>query len=172
MNIRLVRYSDSHFTIGEAIESALDHTYLSEELKSRTTVTKLKYGSTDHLPVMATIEYKLKTKMIVKKKTIKRSMKNFNQANWNQCLINKSWESIGELDSVNDMAVKFSQLVNDALDDIAPLKTFTSKANYKSELTEDTKKLMNERDKARSAIHKTTGDKWLSLSLNQLPIFC
>ena len=33
-------------------------------------------SSTDHLPVMATIEYKLKTKMIVKKKTIKRSMYN------------------------------------------------------------------------------------------------
>ena len=55
-------------------------------------------------------------------KTTKRSMKNFNQTNWSMCLAAKNWESLGEMKEANDMAVQFSTLVNEALDEIAPIK--------------------------------------------------
>ena len=45
-------------------------------------------------------------------------MKNFNQTSWNQILASKNWESIGAMENVNEMAVQFSKLVNDALDEI------------------------------------------------------
>ena len=38
---------------GMTIESALDHTYLSAELKKSTKVNKLDTSSTDHLPIVA-----------------------------------------------------------------------------------------------------------------------
>ena len=49
-------------------------------------------------------------------------MKNFNQTSWNQILASKNWESIGAMENVNEMAVQFSKLVNDALDEVAPFK--------------------------------------------------
>ena len=37
------------------IESALDHTYISSELKSKSTIKNLVASSTDHVPITATI---------------------------------------------------------------------------------------------------------------------
>ena len=78
---------------GNIIESALDHTYLSSYLKSRTSVSKLDSSSTDHLPIIAKIALDLRAKTNTKKtKTLKRSMKNFNHTNWNASLVTKNWE--------------------------------------------------------------------------------
>ena len=72
---------------GNIIESALDHTYLSSDLKSRTSVSKLDSSSTDHLPIIAKIALEFRAKTNTKKtKTLKRSMKNFNHESWTQCL--------------------------------------------------------------------------------------
>ena len=90
-------------------------------------------------------------------------MKNFNPANWNYSLASKNWESIGTMENVNDIAVQFSKLVNDALDEIAPLKSFTNKTGYKAGISQDTKALMAERNSARIEIRTTTGDKHTSL---------
>ena len=57
-------------------------------------------------------------------------MKNFNQTSWNQILASKNWESIGAMENVNEMAVQFSKLVNDALDEVAPFKTFTNSVSH------------------------------------------
>ena len=64
---------------------------------------------------------------------------------------------------VNEMAVKFSDLVNDALDDIAPFKKLSLRPDYKHGLSNDTKLLMSERDSARRQIKSTSGDKWIAL---------
>ena len=148
---------------GETIESALDHVYFSDSVKNRIESSKLKFGSTDHVPILTKIEHRSKKKKLLKKKVTKRSMKNFNHTNWIKSLINKNWESLGEMDSVNDMALQFSNLVNEALDEIAPVKTFNVKDNYVQGLTEETKLLMNERDKARLAINRAAGEKWIAL---------
>ena len=61
------------------------------------------------------------------------------------------------------MAILFPQMVNEALDEVAPVKTFTVKENYIKGLTDETKLLMSKRDKARSALTKTKGEKWIAL---------
>ena len=45
--------------------------------------------------------------------------------NWLQSVAAKKWESIGETKCENEMATQFSNLVNEALDEIAPVKTFS-----------------------------------------------
>ena len=57
-------------------------------------------------------------------------MKNFTQQKWLHCLAMKKWESIGETENVDDMANQFSNYVNEALNEIAPVKTFSIKPGY------------------------------------------
>ena len=46
----------------------------------------------------------------------------------------------------------FTQLVNEALDQVAPFKTFTVKLRYKFGLSEQTKIMMKKRDSVRNQI--------------------
>ena len=48
--------------------------------------------------------------------TVLRSMENFNQTTWSNCLLTKNWECLGETENVNDMAIALSKMVNKALD--------------------------------------------------------
>ena len=48
--------------------------------------------------------------------------------------------------------------MNTALDENAPVKTFTNKPGYKAGISNETKSLMLERDKARREINITPGD--------------
>ena len=57
-------------------------------------------------------------------------------------------EKIGETECVNDMATELSKLINEALNEIAPWKSFSNKTHYKTGLTQETKSLMHERDLA------------------------
>ena len=90
-------------------------------------------------------------------------MKNFNQASWNCYLARKNWEILAEMTNVDEMAIEFSKLVNSALDEIAPVKSFISKPGYKAGITTETKMLMTKRDKARKAIGSSPGDKWIAI---------
>ena len=149
---------------GKTIESALDHTYITTELKTRSDIFKLDKCGTDHLPIMISVksnDIHRRTKKNVK--IIKRSMKNFNATSWNANLATKNWEKIGETENVSEMATTFAKLMNEALDEIAPLKTFTNKDYYKPGLSPETKELMSERDQARREIKHTKGDKWIAL---------
>ena len=140
---------------GETISSALDHIYSSKNLKIKT--SKLENSSTDHLPIIAEIKLNIKDKTKVKNKTlIKRSMKNFTHTRWMECLSKQRWESIGETENVNEMAVHLSELMNSALDECAPLTKITIKPGYKSGLTQEAKVIMTERDKARCRLQKST----------------
>ena len=47
---------------GSTIQSALDHTYVNTATKSRSSVSKLDFGSTDHLPILAKVGYRKKPK--------------------------------------------------------------------------------------------------------------
>ena len=89
-----------------------------------------------------------------KRKITKRSMKNFSEESWNQCLANKDWSKIDECTDVNEMVSIFTEKINEALDEVAPIKTFTIKSNYKFGLSENTKKLMQERDCTRKQINQ------------------
>jgi hypothetical protein len=90
----------------------------------------------------------------------KRSMKNFTPRTWNESLANRHWESLGGTDDPNKMAKLFTEIVNKALDECAPMKTFTIKPGYRPGLTEKAKKLMRERerDQARKDLKRSPGE--------------
>ena len=59
----------------------------------------------------------------------KRSLKNFTQKRWLEQLAQKDWEEVCESSNVDDMAITFNNLVMEALDEVAPNKTFTVKSH-------------------------------------------
>jgi hypothetical protein len=162
-NLGKTYLADRLTTEGLSIESAIDHTYMSSELCNKSSVQKLTTSSTDHLPITANISYSKKPKGYKNVQITKRCMKNFNTTNWNLCLATRDWESIGTMTEVDEMAKQFSILVNEALDDIAPLKKVTCKPGYVHGLSNYTKQLMAERDSARRQIKSTPGDRWIAL---------
>ena len=80
-----------------------------------------------------------------------------------ETLAAKNWEKIGETENVNEMASHLSNMMNDALNDIAPMKSFSNRKHYKAGLTQETKSLMSLRDLARKEIRSTPGDKWIAI---------
>ena len=60
-------------------------------------------------------------------------------------------------DEVDSMVSEFQEAVNLALDQIAPVKTFTVRSNHRFGLSEDTKELMRKRDSTRNAIKSADG---------------
>ena len=145
--------ADHMLSNGTIPESALDHVYSSKKLKNQITPSKIENSSTDHLPVMVTLNTDEKLdKSKFKRKITKRSMKNFSVASWNQCLANKDWSKIDDCTDVNEMVSIFTEKINETLDEVTPIKTFTIKSNYKFGLSENTKKLMQERDCTRKLL--------------------
>ena len=53
----------------------------------------------------------------------------------------------------------FTDNINKALDEVAPLKTFTVKSNYRFGLSQETKDLMKQRDSTRANIKNVSGNK-------------
>ena len=68
--------------------------------------------------------------------------------------------------SVEDMAVSFNKNIEDALDEIAPYKSFTIKSHYKFGISKSTKDLMKKRNQTRENISKAKGSEKVTL-LNQ-----
>ena len=64
-------------------------------------------------------------------------------------------------DDVDAMATKFSELFNEALNECAHMKTFTSKTGYIPGLSTETKQMMSDRDKARMEVKSSNGDRRL-----------
>ena len=58
-------------------------------------------------------------------------MTNFSNENWNQILAKKDWSLLEECESVNQMAEVFDEIIQEALDEIAPVKSFTVKSQFK-----------------------------------------
>ena len=56
----------------------------------------------------------------------------FSQRTFTFEFFSKNWESFGGMEIVNDMSVQFSKLVNNALDEVAPFKSFSNKTGYKA----------------------------------------
>ena len=123
-------------------------------------VSKLPNSSTDHLPVITN----LKSNSIMdiskfKTKVTKRSLKNFSEEAWNACLARKNWSKIEECNDVDGMVKIFSKNIEGALDEIAPIKTFTIRSQYRFGLSDNTKKLMHDRDCTRGKIKNASSDE-------------
>ena len=136
---------------GEVAQSAIDHVYYSCSLKKSIVVAKIPSSGTDHLPVITA--YNMDCSKIRHKHNItKRSFKGFNNLEWNRCLAKQDWSTVNEESGVDGMAKELTEIVNRALDEIAPVKTFQIRSNYKFGLSEATKDTMKKRDQARSQI--------------------
>ena len=61
--------------------------------------------------------------------------------------------------NLDDMLVIFTKNVNEALDDLAPYKTFTVRSQFKFGLTEETKELMSKRDNIRKNLCKASASE-------------
>ncbi len=130
---------------GTAIESALDHIYVSHDQNTKTTAKKMDASSTDHLPIIAEVNFR--AQQAKNNTTIhKRCMKTFTQQKWTGCLAGKEWEDQGKTEDVNEMAQNFNNRVVEALDECAPWKNIKIQNNYKFGVTKETKELIKERN--------------------------
>jgi hypothetical protein len=151
-NIGNTYFADHAQSNGKIAESALDHVYSNgQEVK---TVT-IPNSSSDHRPVITKINLNI-TKSCYKRKITKRSFKNYTINNWNESLMKQPWSQIAcekDIEKKTDMLAKF---MNTALDEVAPIKSFTVKSNYKFGISDDTKEIMKNRDATRAKISKAS----------------
>ena len=149
---------------GSEITSALDHIYVSEELRPNMDFYKLDNSATDHLPIVACMDLTAKTKTNAGQKTIrKRSMKDFTKTRWIDCLRNRDWSRVAELVDVNKKTKEFTNQINEALDECAPYKLFKVRQNFKPGLSETAKQLIKERDLTRKKISTANNSEKPSL---------
>ena len=138
---------------GTIPESCLDHVYLSNEIRNSVSVKKLTNSSTDHLPVIIKVKTNHSSdKSKFKRKVTKRSFKKFTIEIWNACLANKNWSLIEVCSDVNEKVKLFSQYIEETLDEVAPIKTFSIRSQYRFGLTDKTKEIMHARDVTRGQI--------------------
>ena len=140
---------------GSEITSALDHVYLSQDLIKNTESFKLQSSATDHLPILAVINMTVKTqKGSVKEETTirKRSMRDFTQTRWIDCLRNRDWTGISTLTDVNEKTAELTNQINLALDDCAPYKRFKLRKHFRPGLSEKAKQMICERNRIRKEI--------------------
>ena len=156
--VGLTYQSDHLLPNGILPQSALDHVYSSETIKDLVQINKNLVSSTDHLPVITTYNLDL-TKVRYKHRVTKRSFKNFNPTDWNACLAQQDWSAVENSDGVNNMVSEFTTNVTQALDQIAPMKSFTIRSNHRFGLSDSTKELMKKRDHTRNSIKGAAGNE-------------
>ena len=111
-------------------------------MEDRVNFKKLDNGSSDHVPIVCILKDEVKNKKF-EKKILKRSMRNFTKTAWNECFSKKDWSFVEEEDlDLNQMAEKLSKTMDEALDEIAPFKSFTVRSQHKFGLSDRTKNLM------------------------------
>ena len=116
---------------GTIPESSLDHVYTSSSIQKLLKVKKLVNSSTDHVPVVINLDLDIKKdKSKFKQKITKRSFKNFSNEAWNASLASKDWSPIYSSNTVDEKVNVFQKNIKDALNEVAPVKTFTIRSNY------------------------------------------
>jgi hypothetical protein len=81
-----------------------------------------------------------------------------------EALEKKDWSKIEHSRNLDEMVVIFTELSNEALDEVAPYKEFTVRSKHRFGLSEETKLLMEKRNEARLAVSKVNGNQkviWL-----------
>ncbi len=144
---------------GEEIESCLDHIYASETTLHRLRTYKLDCSATDHLPIIASIRTHkaMKVKTGPKAPVYKRSMKNFTNTRWIDCLRTRNWENIGSMTDLNEQTNELTKELNLALDECAPYRAFKPRANFRPGLTDKARSIMKERDMTRKKMTQANG---------------
>ena len=71
---------------------------------------------------------------------------------WTECLAKKDWTPISSCNNVDEMVEVYQKNINEALNEVAPIKTFTIRSNYRFGLSDETKQVMHDRDVTRGKI--------------------
>ena len=150
--------ADQMLKDGSIPQSSLDHIYLSQNLRDRTESFKGDYGSLDYLQIGIELKKAIKGKPYSRKIT-KRCMKGYNKESWLNTLWKKDWSLITEEENIDKKVKIYSRLMKEALDDVAPVKSFTIRSKYRFGLSQETKDMMVKRNNIRKKIHSTTGNE-------------
>ena len=62
---------------------------------------------------------------------MKRSMKNFTTEIWNNALSKKEWTKVVDCEDLDEKVEIFYQFIEEALNEVAPIRSFTVKSKYK-----------------------------------------
>ena len=71
----------------------------------------------------------------------------------------KDWSIITETEELDLSVEKFTKLLTESLDEIAPMRSFTVKSNYIFGISDETKSLMKSRDEARQTARKVAANQ-------------
>ena len=145
--------------------------YSSKEIFNTNEIRKLNNSATDHLPVVCRRKQDSKQQRYEKKIT-KRSLKNFTEEKWRERLADIDWSDEDAEEDLDSMVKNFSSKIEEALDDVAPYKSFTVKSKFKYGLSESSESLMGKRDKGRKEIKNASESLFLGVLNRTCFIFC
>ena len=144
--------------VGQA-DSGLDHLWTNTPGKMSQIYTR--YNGSDHKVIMGVRFAKLirsSTRYVRK-----RSYKNFDEASFKERIKNTSWWDIYQTSDVNVAVQLLTSKITSILDQMAPVKTFQTTTKYCPWLSEATKTLITERNRAQRLLSENkTNDNFLN----------
>ena len=129
-------------------DSGLDHLWTNNPAKMSQIYSK--YNGSDHKVIMG-----VRMAKMLKNNTRyvrKRSFKNFSESVFLKEIHSLSWWDLYQATDVNTAVDIFTKNVNNILDRMAPVKTFQTSTKYCPWLTQETKLLIKERNKAQKLL--------------------
>ena len=133
-------------------DAGLDHLYSNKPHKLSDVYTEHNGGS-DHKVIKITRFAKSMKKSV--RYVRKRSFKHFNEAEFCSAVQDLSWWDVYSCDNAQQAAEVFTAKLTNILDKMAPVKTIQVHVRYAAWLSEDTKKLLKERDTAQATAAQT-----------------
>ena len=127
--------------------SSIDLIYTRTDGNNNSTATVLPGAASDHCPVLATIDLKVRStrKLLVR---TERNFKKINAAALQSAISDTDWTELYAADDSNTAAKTFHSCIANILDVVAPYTTFRT-PNIRLRLKEDTLATMAKRDEAR-----------------------
>ena len=139
-------------------DAGLDHIYTNKPEKLSSVYAEFTGGS-DHKLIKVT-RYAKSVKNNVRC-VRKRSFKNFSDQNFRAAVKNLSWWDTYMCEDADQAAQLLTDRLTDILDTMAPIKTIQVRTKYAPWLSNTTKKLMEERNKAQTNATETKDiDDW------------
>ena len=139
-------------------DSGLDHLWTNCPGKMSQIYTR--YNGSDHKVIMGIRFAKLirnSTRYIKK-----RSFKNFNEEIFLERIRSTSWWDLYQTSDVNLAVQLFTSKINCILDEMAPVRTYQTNSKYCPWLTDSTKELISERNRAQKYLSENKNDENLS----------
>ena len=126
--------------------SCIDHIYVNCPNKCKESVV-VPGGSSDHLAIMTT---KFSREIPQKPKAVKkRSYKNFVEKDFIREVKFTKFDEVLNTNVPEEATESFTRIFNKIIDNHAPIKIFLTRNNYAPWLSEETKRIMKERDRLK-----------------------